>query len=96
MVDPGFPRGGGANSRGVPTCDFDRFSQKLHEIERGASLAPPQIRHWSLLSVCVCVMVLSCKNLAKTKNFVSKNIFRGVCLYTGWGRWSVSGETPPT
>ena len=32
----------------------------------------------SLLSVCVCVMVLSCKNLAKTKNFVSKNRARPV------------------
>ena len=34
-ADPGFPRGGGANSpRGVPTYDFAKFSQKLHEIER--------------------------------------------------------------
>ena len=50
MADPGFPRGGGANSPGgVPTYDFAKFSQKLHEIEkiwtpgRGGrvSLAPP-------------------------------------------------------
>ena len=49
MADPGFPRGGGANSPGggAPTYDFAKFSQKLHEIERiwaprgGASLAPP-------------------------------------------------------
>ena len=38
MADPGFPRGGGANSPGVgvgtPTYDFAKFSQKLHEIER--------------------------------------------------------------
>ena len=35
MVDPGFPRGGSANSPwGVPTYDFAKFSQKLHEIER--------------------------------------------------------------
>ena len=49
MADPGFPRGGGANSRGgAPTYDFTKFSQKLHLIERiwtpqrgRASLAPP-------------------------------------------------------
>ena len=50
VADPGFPRGKGANSSGggEPTYDFDKFSQKLHEIERiwtrggggGASLAP--------------------------------------------------------
>ena len=34
VADPGFPRGGGANSRGTPTYDFAKFSQKLHEIER--------------------------------------------------------------
>ena len=34
MADPGFPRGGGANSGGgAPTYDFAKFSQKLHEIE---------------------------------------------------------------
>ena len=49
MADPGFPRGGGANSPGgAPTYDFAKFSQKLHEIERiwaprggRASPAPP-------------------------------------------------------
>ena len=50
VADPGFPRGGGANSQGgAPTYEFAKFSQKLHEIERiwtpggggGASLAPP-------------------------------------------------------
>ena len=49
VADPGFPRGGGANSPGgAPTYDFAKFFQKLHEIERiwaprggGASLAPP-------------------------------------------------------
>ena len=49
VADPGFPRGGGANSPGEPTYDFAIFSQKLHEIERiwarggrrGASPAPP-------------------------------------------------------
>ena len=53
-ADPGFPRGGGANSPGgggAPTYDFAKFSRKLHEIERiwapvggggeGAPLAPP-------------------------------------------------------
>ena len=30
VADPGFPRGGGANSGGV--YDFAKFSQKLHEI----------------------------------------------------------------
>ena len=34
VADPGFPQGGGANSRGVPTYDFAKFFQKLHEIER--------------------------------------------------------------
>ena len=35
MVDPGFPRGEGANSPGgAPTYDFAKFSRKLHEIER--------------------------------------------------------------
>ena len=35
MADPGFPRGGGANSPGgAPTYDFAKFSQKVHEIER--------------------------------------------------------------
>ena len=39
VADPGFPRGGGANSpggggRGAPTYDFAKFSPKLHEIER--------------------------------------------------------------
>ena len=35
VADPGFPRGGGANSPGgAPTYDFAKISQKLHEIER--------------------------------------------------------------
>ena len=35
MADPGFRRGGGANSPGgAPTYEFVDFSQKLHEIER--------------------------------------------------------------
>ena len=35
MADPGFPRGGGANSPGgAQTYNFAKFSQKLHEIER--------------------------------------------------------------
>ena len=35
VADPGFPRGGGANSPGgAPTYDFVKISQKLHEIER--------------------------------------------------------------
>ena len=36
VTDPGFPRGGGANSRGggAPTYDFAKFPQKLHGIER--------------------------------------------------------------
>ena len=31
VADPGFPRGGGANSS---VGDFAKFPQKLHEIER--------------------------------------------------------------
>ena len=34
VTDPGFHRGGGANSPGAPTYDFAKISQKLHEIER--------------------------------------------------------------
>ena len=35
VADPGFPRGGGANSPGgAPTYDFAKIPQKLHEIER--------------------------------------------------------------
>ena len=35
VADPRFPQGGGANSPGgVPTYEFAKFSQKLHEIER--------------------------------------------------------------
>ena len=34
VADPGFPRGGGANSPGGATYEFVEFSQKLHEIER--------------------------------------------------------------
>ena len=34
VANPGFPRGGGANSPGVPTNYFAQFSPKLHEIER--------------------------------------------------------------
>ena len=35
MADPGFLRGGGANSPGgVPIYDFAKISQKLHKIER--------------------------------------------------------------
>ena len=34
VVDPGFPRGGVPTPRGVPTYDFAKISQKLHEIER--------------------------------------------------------------
>ena len=35
VADPGFPRGGDANSPGeAPTYEFAKFSQKLHEIER--------------------------------------------------------------
>ena len=49
VADPGFPRGGGANSLGggAPTYDFAKISHKLHEIERiwtpggHASLALP-------------------------------------------------------
>ena len=49
VADPGFPRGGGANSQGgAPTYDFVNFRRKLHENEeilaaRGgrASPAPP-------------------------------------------------------
>ena len=48
MANPGFSRGGGANSsggRGAPTYDFAKYSQKLNTIEivwaPGVSLTPP-------------------------------------------------------
>ena len=50
VADPEFPRGGGANPPGeVSIYDFDKFSEKLHEIERiwtpwGGGCASPQIR----------------------------------------------------
>ena len=54
-ADPGFPIGGGANPLGgVPTYDFAKFCEKLHEIgkilgRRGARTGcAPQIRHWHL------------------------------------------------
>ena len=72
MADPGFPRGRGANSPGgVPTYDFAKFSQKLHEIERiwtpggrilRAPLDPP------LVSVCVFVCVCVCVSKDTTEN----------------------------
>ena len=34
VVDQGFPWGGAPTPRGVPTNNFAKFSQKLHEIER--------------------------------------------------------------
>ena len=52
MADPGFPRGGGANSPGAPTYEFAKISQKLHEIERiwalgGVPRAPLMVySHW--------------------------------------------------
>ena len=34
VADPGFPRGGGANSQGgAPSYDFVNFRRKLHENE---------------------------------------------------------------
>ena len=45
VADPGFPRGGGANSRGAPTYDLVNFRRKLHENEeilaRGGGGARP-------------------------------------------------------
>ena len=43
MADPGFPRGGGANSPGVGGAihDFAKISQKLHEIEFRKNLDTP-------------------------------------------------------
>ena len=34
VTDPGFPLGGGTNSRGGATYDFAKLSRKLHQIER--------------------------------------------------------------
>ena len=33
-ADPGFPVVGGANPPGVPTYDFAKFCEKLHEIKK--------------------------------------------------------------
>ena len=58
VADPGFPRGGGANSPGgAPTYDFAKFSQKLHEIERiwapgGARPSRPPLDPPLLVQVC--------------------------------------------
>ena len=60
VADPGFARGGGANSPGgVPTYDFAKFFQKLHEIERiwaprggrvslHPPLDPPHVCSWGV------------------------------------------------
>ena len=62
VADPGFPRGGGANSPGgVPTYDFAKICQKLHEIERiwaprGGGGARPKFYYVDPpLEICVCV-----------------------------------------
>ena len=55
VADPGFPRGGGANSLGGANIRFAKFSEKLHEIERiwtpGGRVphAPPSVRHWKVM-----------------------------------------------
>ena len=43
VADPGFPRGGGANSPGGRQHTMPYFPKKLHEIER--IWPPPQISH---------------------------------------------------
>ena len=38
VADPGFPRGGGANSQGgVPGYNFIKISRKLHEIKENSA-----------------------------------------------------------
>ena len=64
VADPGFPRGGGANSPGgAPTYDFAKISQKLHEIERiwtpgGARVPRAPLR--SATAVYLCARPLLC------------------------------------
>ena len=33
-ADPGFLVGGSADPPGAPTCDFAKFSKRLHDIEK--------------------------------------------------------------
>ena len=66
VVDPGCPRGGGANSKGV--CEkllFNQFfSQKLHEIERiwapGASMAPLIFANGKEIKMCMMDILAQC------------------------------------
>ena len=82
VADPGFPRGGSANSRGAPTYDFAKFSQKLHEIERiwtprgvripCAPLDPPLER--------------LCFHKRESRILSTGEGVRGVCVSQHWGR----------
>ena len=59
VADPGFPRGGGANSPRAPTYDFAKFSQKLHEIER----------IWTLKVLCIVYSLPQIVELIDVKQF---------------------------
>ena len=75
VADPGFPRGGGANSPGgAPTYDFAKISQKLHEIERiwapGGGGARPKFYYVDPpLSGSCCWNINDQQNFAKTLGF---------------------------
>ena len=66
MAVPGFPRGGGATPRGVPTYDFVKISQKVHEIERNwtsrgggpVSPAPPLDLPLTTTGYCCLLFIL--------------------------------------
>ena len=57
MADPGFSRGGDANPRGAPTYHFDKFSQKLDEIERIWTPRRGRVQNFTMLDPPVETMI---------------------------------------
>ena len=52
VADPGFPRGGGANSPGVGGCQhtiLQNFTKKLHEIERIRTPLDPPLQYFLMI-----------------------------------------------
>ena len=63
VADPGFSRGGGANSRGggTPTYDFAKISKKLHEM-----------KEFGPRGVCASKILL-CRSATEDDNFLVRN-----------------------
>ena len=101
VADPGFPRGGGANSQGgAPTYDFVNFCRKLHENEEilapgggRASPAPPLRSatgmlhvHLELFGACVLTVDQSdCRHSAQLYAHVLRGNLRKLTIITNQG-----------